>query len=210
MLSLNQIDTYQEIFFDLDGVILDTNPIKARNIGEAVAFKGTDFSKKFVAYFTANNGIPREIKIRKYLSGEEAGRVLKNYDELNLGNLHEALPLPGVIEFFQHLNVQGIPIHVFTGGTEIEAVGLLEKIGLMPYFKGVFGGPRTKKENFDRQCHERPILMFGDSKSDYEFAAAKNLNFVFVYGYTQFTEWQKFFEGRPLLATIKNFSNLLK
>lgn len=209
MLSLNQIDTYQEIFFDLDGVILDTNPIKARNIGEAVAFKGTDFSNKFVAYFTANNGIPREIKIRKYLSGEEAGRVLKKYDELNLGNLHEALPLPGVIKFFQHLNVQGIPIHVFTGGTEIEAVGLLEKIGLMPYFKGVYGGPRTKKENFDRQEHGHPILMFGDSRSDYEFAKRRDLDFVFVYGYTQFKNWRDFFNDRPIVGMIKDFSRLL-
>jgi len=209
MLSLNQISQYREIFFDLDGVILDTNPIKKRNIGEAVAFKGADFSRKFVAYFTANNGIPREAKIAKYFDGDDAKRVLQDYDLINLKTLRGAESIPGVTKVFEYLNLLEIPIYVFTGGTESEAIDLLEEMKLKSHFAGVYGGPNTKGENFDRQYHERPILMFGDSRSDYEFAKERDLDFVFVYGYTQFKNWRDFFNDRPIVGMIKDFSRLL-
>ena len=202
-------ETYAEVFFDLDGVILDTNPIKKRNIKEAVAFKGIDFRDEFVAYFTANNGVPREVKIASYFEKDEAKRVLENYNRINLSNLHEAAPVCGVIEVFQYLRERGTPIHVFTGGTEEESSELLEKIGLKSYFAGIHGGPLTKNENFDLQIHQKPILMFGDSRSDYKFSVAKKLDFIFVSGFTQFDDWERFFHKRPIVGMIEDFRDLV-
>lgn len=198
---------YKEVFFDLDGVILDTNSIKRRNIGHAVEFMGDAFRDEFVTYFTANNGLPREIKINKYfLDKADRQRVLETYNRLNAEGLRTASPLPGAVELIQHLHSTGTPIHVFTGGSEEEARELLEKQGLNPFFSGIYGGPRTKQENFDRQAHHHPILMFGDSRSDYEFAKARHLDFVFVHGYTQFSGWQDFFATRSIIAAIPDFS----
>lgn len=197
---------YAEIFFDLDGVILDTNSIKKRNIAIAVAFKDAAFREEFVSYFTSNNGIPREVKINNYFVGGEADKVLECYNLLNQDILDEAKPVPGVVALLQDLAQQGIPLHVFTGGTEKESRNLLVKLGLASYFSDIHGGPRTKKENFDQRTHHHPILMFGDSRSDYEFATSEGIDFVFVHGYTQFSDWQEFFATRNIIAAIPDFS----
>jgi phosphoglycolate phosphatase-like HAD superfamily hydrolase len=205
MISSVKFSGYAEIFFDLDGVILDTNSIKKHNIGMAVAFKEVSFREEFVSYFTSNNGIPRELKINNYFVGGEADKVLESYNRLNQDSLNEAKPVPGVVALLQDLFQQGIPLHVFTGGTEKESRNLLYGLGLASYFSGIHGGPRTKKENFDQQTHHHPILMFGDSLSDYEFAESRDLDFVFVHGYTQFSGWQEFFSSRSIIAAIPDF-----
>jgi phosphoglycolate phosphatase-like HAD superfamily hydrolase len=198
---------YNEVFFDLDGVILDTNSIKRGNIGHAVEFMGDAFREEFVAYFTANNGLPRETKINKYfLDKSDRQRVLETYNRLNAENLHTASPLPGAVELIQHLHSTSTPIHVFTGGSEDESRALLKKQGLTEFFSGIHGGPRTKRENFDLHHHDHPIVMFGDSRSDYDFATSKGIDFVFVHGYTQFSEWQEFFATRSIIAAIPDFT----
>lgn len=202
------LDRYAEVFFDLDGVLVNTNAIKKRNIGAAAEFKGQQFCREFVDYFTANNGVPREAKVEKFFPREEAEKVLLRYAELNSTTLHEAEIIPGAEDFLQEIGRLGKPIHVFTGATEDEAVALLSRLDLRKYFAGVHGGPRTKKENFSRGTHSSPVLMFGDSRSDYGFAQFCGFEFVFVFGFTQFTSWREFFEEHPILGAIPDFCSL--
>lgn len=199
---------YREIFFDLDGVLLDSNGIKRDNIRRAVVHKGEAFADQFVRFFTENNGLPREQKIARFFQEAEAQKVVRAYSQLNAFRLAEAEFVPGIRDLLEFLSTQRKPLTVFTGGEEEEARTLLRQVGIYDFFEDVCGGPRTKSENYDRRQHSAPILMFGDSESDYQFSKSKGLDFVFVYGYTQFREWQAFFRRRSIKAAIQDFHQL--
>jgi len=200
-----QINDYNEIFFDLDGVLLDTNSVKKQNISAAIAHKDPEFIREFVDYFVGNNGVPREIKVARYFEENEANLVLEQYALLNEETLHKAAKVHGIEEFLASIAQLKKPIHVFTGGTEEESRRLLELVGLLPFFEQVHGGPRTKAENFARTTHQSPILMFGDSRSDHEFALANGFDFVFVSGFTQFGKWVDYFKEHRIAAIIEDF-----
>jgi phosphoglycolate phosphatase-like HAD superfamily hydrolase len=207
------VGAYNEILLDMDGVLIDSNAIKARNIEQAALFKGQAFARRFAADFVAGSGIPRETKIAQWFSDDEASEVLATYNRLNAETLHQAEVLPGVAAFLDHLRALSVSISVFTGGLRAEAVQMLAEKGMLDYFVDVYGGPLTKEENFSRRDHLAPIVMFGDSRVDYEFAQSCGLDFVFVAGATHFLGWREFFAGqesshRRIVAIISDFRDV--
>ena len=74
----------QKIFIDFDGVVCDTNTLKERNISEAYKYVFGNYNKKFVEFFTKNNGIPRELKLNCYFNSDVIeNKILKKYSILN-------------------------------------------------------------------------------------------------------------------------------
>ena len=100
------INIYSNIIFDCDGVILDSNKIKERNIYK-VSSKYLFESKltEFIEYFNSNPGIPREGKIEKYIHNKSTiTNILKEYNSLNLESLKTANLVNGVKNFILSLN----------------------------------------------------------------------------------------------------------
>ncbi len=199
---------YRQILLDFDGVVCDSNSIKGANILRAAeAVVGTETALKFHGYFTANNGVPRDIKINHFFPNRQvADSILENYERLN-SNLDDATLVPG-IDAFLEIN-KSAEIIVVSGGVEHEINSYLQKKGLKNYISRVLCGPATKEMNLKTIEIDDSCVFFGDSKHDYEVALEFSVDFVFIYGYTQFTEWSTYKFSENVLK-FKDFNHLIQ
>jgi len=96
MINLNQ---YSSVIFDFDGVILDSNFVKKSAIGQAVeGVLSVEKAQEFVDYFVSLNGVPREVKVAKYVPMAQYEYVLNKYEGIIEKELKCAQLIPGVVE----------------------------------------------------------------------------------------------------------------
>ncbi|MCB9094312.1 MAG: HAD hydrolase-like protein [Halobacteriovoraceae bacterium] len=206
MLDFSQ---YKFFIFDFDGVILDSNEIKKEAIREAASVRcqGNNLLE-FVEFFTANNGIPRETKIKKYFPEIDSyEEVLSRYNAI-LNKKHQSANLiSGIKEFLKFIDGKNTSCYILSGGSLPEIKQALSKYKIEKYFKGVYTGPQTKEENMKSLDVLGKGLYFGDSLVDWEVASASQLDFIFVYGKTQFHDWKEFFKNKKV-SFIKDFEEL--
>lgn len=200
---------YENIIFDFDGVVVDSNSIKKKCIYNASKeYCDKEYHEKFVAYFTKNNGIPREIKINNFFDGKEALVVLEDYNNYLKKQLKEVNLTNGFQSFINLLNFYQKKLFVLSGGTQSEVVNILRSKELDKEFIKVMGGPKTKEENLNETNLIGKTLFIGDSLKDYEVANKYGFDFIFMYSYTQFEDWKDFFKDKDILMSIKDFTVL--
>lgn len=201
------LKNYNNIILDFDGVILDSNFIKEKAISEiANKFLDNKRGKEFVNYFISNNGLPREIKIKKYFNDEKMyNEILNQYNSILNIKLRDARFTTSFEVFLKKLDFYNLSSYILSGGDEKEIISLLENRDLLKIFTGIMGGPLTKYENIDNLKLNGKTLYIGDSKIDYEVADKYNFDFIFMYGYTQFKEWKEFFRDKDILMSLKDF-----
>jgi len=201
--------SYKSVFFDFDGVIADTNSLKRKNIHASVSkYLDAKSALKFVSFFTANNGVPREEKIYSWFDSETGQGILHDYARRNRKAFERVGTTPGFARFFEKCRKAGIRIWVLSGGDEGEIRAILRRNGL-DCFDGILTGPATKQENLGRLTYPKPALFVGDSRHDYEVALEFGLGFIFMSGYTQFADWREYFEDKEISGTISTFGDLL-
>jgi len=197
------------LILDVDGVLLDSNTIKERNIASAAApYLSKDRLKKFISYFTGLNGIPREKKVRDFFREENktASQILLAYDRLNEQNLHQAEKTPGCREFLERWS-KACPLYALSGGEQTEVRGVLKGAKIDSFFKGIYGGPMTKQQHLESLSFQGKVVFIGDSLYDAEVAEQFNFTFVFMYQFSQFSDWKSYFQARPYVEIIKNLED---
>ena len=102
---------------------------------------------------------------------------------------------------------------IVSGGVESELRELFSKREISQLFDGgIFGGPRSKDEVLKTLIENNqlkfPALYIGDSKFDFEIAKNFGLDFIFVYGWTEFNDWENFCIKNKI-TYIRLLSNLL-
>ena len=200
---------YQNIIFDNDGVLVNTNYLKEKNISLVVrTYSDKATATDFVKYFVKYNGIPREKKIKKYFSEQVSEKILSDYNLLNQETLYTADLVEGVKKFLEILSEQHNNLHVLSGGDENEVKGILKHKQILKYFKQVKGGPHTKTENLQAMNLTGKCLFIGDSIVDYKLAMDHAMDFIFVFGYTSFKDWEHFVRDKKHISCIKNFTEL--
>jgi phosphoglycolate phosphatase-like HAD superfamily hydrolase len=200
---------YRSVFFDFDGVIADTNTVKKENIRQAVsAHLDPERTVEFISFFTGNNGVPREKKVYAWFDGPTGRKVLQEYAGLNRESFERMGTTPGFKGFFEQCRQSGARIWVLSGGDPGEIRDILRRNGL-DLFDGILAGPDTKSEHLRRLDFPRPALLIGDSRHDHEVAMEFELDFIFMYGYTQFADWKSYFHNNRVDKIISNLRELL-
>jgi beta-phosphoglucomutase-like phosphatase (HAD superfamily) len=200
----------KSLIMDVDGVIFDSNQIKENNIREAASpYLGNDELEDFIRFFIAGNGIPREIKIAQFFGEQTIAyhEVLDAYNSLNQRTLNNAPLTKGSKEFIRKQS-EWCEIWAVSGGAEQEVKELLCRYGLLEYFKGVHGGPISKKEHLIKIKPPTPVSYIGDSKIDHESAMYIGASFIFMYAYTQVKDWLPYFQNFPEVTIIKDLTEL--
>lgn len=189
---------YDHVVFDCDGVLFDSNRIKESNIRDATRAVIDDEGtvERFVSFFTGNNGVPREAKIRAHFESEAvADAILKGYNSLNESSVTTLTLLPDARRVLSALAEGDVRLHVLSGGDEREVRRLLDANEVGHLFANICGGPIAKAAHLERLNLKGSVCYFGDSKLDYEVALAFGFDFVFLYRYTQFVGWKDYFRG---------------
>ncbi len=193
---------YKTILLDCDGVILDSNNIKTEAFEETLSAYPKEKVDEFIRYHQAHGGVSRFEKYKYFLNN-----IVNDYNETTYQNLLQEFSnicrqklltakFTKGMEDFLKKNYQKMNLWVVSGGMETELNEIFEKRGLRVYFKGILGSPTTKIGNIKKIIMDNPslgpTLFIGDSSTDYEAARAFDLDFLFIYGYTELQNWENY------------------
>lgn len=206
-------------FFDCDGVILDSNCIKSKGFLEVTKKYGEDIANRFLDYHRENGGISRFHKFKYFLEVMldkkdielEYNSLLENYATYLRDELRKSELSDGFIEFMSKYSNES---HVVSGGKESELLDVFSFKLIDKYFSSINGSPRSKYEIVESIIEKRDIdlsksVFFGDSRLDFEVSQKYKMKFVFLYEFTEFQDWENFFQNYPTVVIAKNFKELL-
>lgn len=191
----------KNFLFDLDGTLTDPKigitrcvayAAQKEGLGEYdpecfVSFIGPPLKEMFMSYFNVDN---------------EAGeRLLKYYRErFSTVGLFENTPYDGIALLLENLKDKNL--YVATSKPEVFSLRILEKFGLLKYFKKVYGsaldGTHTQKSELiahllkSENLLPEECLMIGDRKYDVIGARENGIKSVGVlYGYGSKAEFDE-------------------
>lgn len=178
------------IFFDCDGVILDSVQVKEREFRSMMEERIPRHADKAMKYYWANGGTSRLAKFRwiwTNLVGEplpeaEVERLGSEFADRVFRGVVECPMLPGAKEFLEDYSAD-VPFFLISGTPDAELKRVVQARKLDRHFLGVHGSPMTKtvighslieKFEFD----PKRTWFIGDATTDME--AAKNLGTHFI------------------------------
>lgn len=186
---------YQAVFFDFDGVILDSANIKTIAFAEMFKEFGVETASSVVAHHLANEGISRFEKFKyiyenilhKPIDQDLLDELGKKFNRLVFEKVLTAPFIEGAYETLQDLKRNETPAFVASGAPHEEVKLIVETRKLAPYFTEVHGSPRKKKHIIKDVCNRygfEPIrcLFIGDAMTDYEAAIAAGTHFLGIVG----------------------------
>ena len=206
------------VFFDFDGVILQSVDIKTRAFAALFAAEGPEATGRIVAHHEANGGIYRFEKfrhayrevLRRPLPPEQEKALGERFNDLVEAAVSACPWVPGA-EAFLKAHHESLPLFVASGTPQTELRRIVERRGMSRYFKGTYGSPDAKDAILRRVaaslgCAGARLLMVGDAAGDLLAARAVGASFI---GIAPPGRPSPFEEGTPLLPDLTGLSAAL-
>ena len=205
---------YSHLFFDCDGVILNSNKVKTNAFYKIAIKYGKESAEKLVNHHINNGGISRYKKIKFFQNN-----IIKNNDLTLYENLVNDYAKILKKELLETEIAKGIfkikeifpdsKIAVISGSDQKELLWLFNKLKIDHIFDaGIYGSPKSKEEIFKQIFkNSRDILSaiyLGDSKYDYEVSKMYGMDFAFLTEWTEVQEWFTFTK----INDIKSYLNI--
>lgn len=204
-----KIENYQTLIFDCDGVVLNSNNVKTNAFFKAALPYGEEAAQKLVDYHIARGGISRYKKFEWFLQEVIFDTQAANINQLldkyamevfdGLLTCEIAAGLHDLRDKTAHANWL-----IVSGGAQNELLEVFSNRKIDTLFNGgIFGSPDSKEEILSREIKNGNIygktLFIGDSKYDYESSKKFDLDFTFLKRWSEFKDFQSFFEGKEVL-----------
>ena len=186
---LKEVDN---IFFDFDGVILDSNECKTDAFYKLYLKYGEKIANEVKIYHIRNGGISRFEKFRywekKYFNREidddALNKLVSEFSKLVKSNVISSNEIEGSINFIES-NYKNYKMWIISGTPTDELQEICSKINLDGFFLGIHGSPEKKhywsekiisEHNLDR----KKTLFIGDALADYNAAVYSKIKFLLV------------------------------
>lgn len=195
---------YNTIIFDCDGVLLNSNFKKS----EAYRYAAIDFgateeqAEELVQYHVENTGISRYVKFEYFLTDilqksfneERFSFLIKSLNHHVLKILNDCEVATGLCKLRDLTKNQNWM--VMSGGDQEEVRTILASKHLDHLFDyGIYGSPDSKhdivKHHLENNKNFMPAIFFGDAEYDIKTAKTFNLDFIFISGWTDFSDWEE-------------------
>ena len=180
----------KNILFDFDGVIVESNEIKAWAFYELYKPYGNDIANKVFEYYTAEGGIARQKKIKSYhkkllnqeLSGEQIDALSNRFSKLVVSNVSNAPFIKGVKTFITK-NYSQMHFSIISGTPHHELLKICKAMEIDKFFKEICGSPKNKvdwcNEILDKyKLDKKQTVFIGDSKTDLDTANKIGVAFI--------------------------------
>ncbi len=211
------LNKYQTLVFDCDGVVLDSNKVKTQAFYQAALPYGEAAAQALVDYHVSHGGISRYKKFAIFLEkivpqyapeteGPNLEKLLENYANYVKEGLLNCEVAEGLEELRKH--TKGTKWLIVSGGDQKELREVFAKRGLDKLFNGgIFGSPDTKGEILAREIAndniQAPAFFLGDSVYDHQAATAQNIDFLFLHSWTEVNDWEQFIEKNNIKSLDK-------
>ena len=209
----------KNIFFDFDGVILDSVDCKTQAFEAMYVKYGQEIANQVKRYHLENGGVSRFEKFRywhKEHLGEEITQdqlrsLSEEFSKRVVDQVVKSDEIKGSMDFIKN-NHQEYRFWIITGTPTIEMKQIATQIGITPYFLGIHGSPEKKKHWVDHllkthQLHPNETLFLGDATTDFEAAQWGKLHFALreaSYNIDLFKDIQT-----PRFKTFEDLNNIL-
>ncbi len=178
------------IIFDFDGVLAESVDVKTRAFAELFKPEGAAAVKKIVGYHLRHTGVSRFEKFRyiygkilkRPLSGKEFGLLCRKFSCLVTDEVIKAPYVKGAGAFLKKFHKK-YDIFVASATPQREMRHIIKRRAMAPYFKKVYGSPRSKEDIVRMAIKESGVspseaVYIGDAGSDYSAAAANGVKFI--------------------------------
>ncbi len=201
------------IFWDFDGVIIDSMKIKGDGFAELFQNQTQENIKKIKKYHYSNGGVSRFDKI-KYFYNKILNQEISEDEVFNLANMFAKIinkkifNTNNLIEesfLFIKNNFKNYNFHIVSGSEHQELNRLCKHLSINEYFLSIHGSPTKKDiliEILIKKFHYKKdeIIFIGDSINDYNAAKKNKIRF---YGYNnlelkKYTHYIDKFQGIKL------------
>jgi len=178
----------KNIIFDFDGVILESNDVKAYGFYELFKDFGKDNALRAVEYFKLNAGLSR-YDIIKFFFTQVCVEKLGS-DKIRLyANKYSSLVKDRVVfsdfvaGFMSFIGNNEYNCFIASSTDEKDLKYICNKIDISDYFKTILGSPAKKVKNINRIISEFDLIReetiyVGDSRNDYEATIQAGLVFI--------------------------------
>jgi len=178
------------IFFDFDGVIIDSTAVKTEAFRSLYAEFGKKVTDGVVKHHIENGGVSRYDKIRHYhqvflgiqLKETELQEWCNRFSDLVLRKVIESPFVQGAKHAIESLKKEYI-LFIISGTPQHEMDYIVKQMALDSYFKMVCGSPK-KKEKWAKEIMEKfrlthkEVVFVGDAMADYTAAESCRLHFI--------------------------------
>lgn len=178
------------VFWDFDGVILNSNEIRDRGFIEVLKEFPKEEVEQLLSFHQKNGGLSRYVKFRYFfeeirnetITQEEVNRWALKFSEIMLYQLKDkSLLISETLNFIKN-NYQKFRMHVVSGSDQIELRELCKSLGVNHFFKSIHGSPTPKNDLvkilLERHGYDPELgILIGDSINDFQAAEINNLYF---------------------------------
>lgn len=185
-----QINT---IFWDFDGVLMNSNKIRDRGFLEVLKNYPEGEVNQLMRYHQKNGGLSRYVKFRYFfeeIRGEKVTEIeiqewANKFSEIMLSLLINKDLLIQETNQFVESNYQNYNMHIVSGSDGKELNEICKGVGISKYFKTIKGSPTPKnvlvREIIEKEVYNKDeCVLIGDSINDLE---AANINGISFLGY---------------------------
>lgn len=179
------------IFWDFDGVLLDSNAIREMGFKVVLSDFPTEQVEELLEFHRLNGGLSRYIKfryfyevIRKEQCSEEIIMDLasKFSDSVLEYLLNTKLLIKDTIDFVRE-NQNKYNMHITSGSDEKELRFICEFLKIDNLFKTINGSPKSKKNIIsdliiEFKYKKKTCILVGDSLNDKDAAFANQIKFI--------------------------------
>lgn len=178
------------VFFDFDGVLVESVDIKTLAFAELYAKEGAHIVAKVVDYHVKHTGVSRFDKfafiyknfLKRPLSQSTFDSLCKRFSALVLEKIIVSPYVVGAYKFLEAFSGK-LNLYIVTATPQAEIEVIIKKRGMQHYFKAVYGAPLSKLDAVARVLKEgafRPedCVYIGDAVSDYNAARVHNVAFI--------------------------------
>ena len=203
------------IFFDFDGVILDSLDIKEVGFREIFSNYQKTEIEELIKFHRKNLGKSRFIKIKffynKILKKKISEKKIKNYSnffsKIMKKNLNNKSRLIKDSVWFIKKKYKKNNLYIVSGTEQKELRWLCKSLRINKYFQEIDGSPESKQHLIMNIMKKHSLLksnsiMIGDSVNDYEAAKYNNIKF---YGFNNYELCKKNYNYVSSLKKIKTF-----
>jgi phosphoglycolate phosphatase-like HAD superfamily hydrolase len=177
------------IFFDFDGVLVDSVPLKLAAYREIFFPFGEEVVEEITKYHLENGGIDRYKKIEYILSKYSLPLSLKNqladqFAHMVKEKVIQAPAIPSMIYLAKEM-FDKIPLFIVSGTPEIELKEIVTQRKWDLYFKEIKGSPSSKVEITKMLLDQYSLtsgksIFIGDATTDFHTAKECKMWFLGV------------------------------